>query len=213
MFDPSQELHDYFVQKGYSDLEAHKLANQVSGRCPVGWRAQTQTQRTGVTGAETHMQEENQEVESAIIDLGFDVSEADIAFPTIKPGTYDAKIVSVTPAKSKSGADMLEVRYRLLDGVTDLSGREVKGMTIMQRLVTQPTGGLTQEMIKRNVGRVQIAAAGPGRVNTGTWKDKHVRIRVSLREAHRDEQTGEEYPASNDIANVLPATKSAEADA
>lgn len=34
MFDPSQQLHNYFIQKGYSDLEAHKLSNKVQGRCP-----------------------------------------------------------------------------------------------------------------------------------------------------------------------------------
>lgn len=215
MFDPSQQLHDYFLAKGHSDLEAHKLANEVSGRCPPMWlRAHNQTapQPRNAAAIQTTMETINEEGDSQIIDLGFDVTEADVMFPVIRNGYYPAMIESVKAEQSKKQVPMLLVRYKLTQKVTDLSGREVEGLVLTQRITTQPTGKLTQDQIKRNVGRIQIAAVGPGRVTTAEWVGKHVRLRVALREPHRDEQTGEEYPASNEVAGVLPLA-SAEVEA
>jgi hypothetical protein len=214
MFDPSQQLHDHFVGQGMSDLEAHREANKVSGRCPIGWRAHNQTERDSVNVAVIQTKMDNttqEETDSQIIDLGFDISEADVLFPVIKNGYYPARIDTVKQEMSKKQVPMLLVRYQLTEPTVDISGREVKGLYLTQRITTQPTGKLTQDQIKRNVGRIQIAAVGPGRVTTAEWVGKIVRLRVALREPHRDEVTGEEYPASNEVAGVLPLAQTAEA--
>jgi hypothetical protein len=225
MFDPSQQLHDYFVQKGYSDLEAHREANKVSGRCPPMWlRAKQQTERTPVSSADTkHNMSETYDSpaevpvgqDSEIIDLGFDVSEADVARPVIKNGNYNANIAFVRRANSsQKNIPQLLVGYKLLEPTKDLQGRDINaGFTITQRIMLQPSGKLTQEMIQDRLKRVHFAAVGPGRVTTAEWVGKPVRVRVTLREPHRDEATGEEYDASNDIGGVYPPPKSAEAEA
>lgn len=218
MFDPSDQLHDYFILKGYSDLEAHREANKVSGRCPPMWlRANTKTERTPVSSAAKtqHMPDETETVESEIIDLGFDVSEADVARPVIRNGNYNATISFVRKGlSSQKQIPQLLIGYRLLEATKDLNGKDINaGFTITQRIQLQPSGKLTEAMIQDRLKRVHFAAAGPGRVTTAEWVGKPVRIRVTLREPHRDEATGEEYDASNDIGGVYPPPKSAEADA
>jgi hypothetical protein len=217
MFDPSDQLHDYFVQKGYSDLEAHREANKVSGRCPPMWlRANQQTERTTViVPLNKHMAEDTEQTDSEIIDLGFDVSEADVARPVIKNGNYNATISYVRKGvSSQKGIPQLLIGYRLLEATKDLTGKDINaGFTINQRIQLQPSGKLTEAMIQDRLKRVHFAAVGPGRVTTAEWVGKPVRIRVTLREPHRDEATGEEYDASNDIGGVYPPPKSAEADA
>jgi hypothetical protein len=225
MFDPSQQLHDYFVQQGYSDLEAHHEANKVSGRCPPMWlRANKQTERTPVSSADTkqHMPEQYNSPDevpvgqdSEIIDLGFDVTEADVARPVIRAGNYNATIAFARRANSsQKGIPQLLVGYRLSEPSKDLQGKDINpGFTITQRIMLQPTGKLTEDMIQRRVKQVHFAACGPGRVTTAEWVGKPVRVRVTLRDPHKDEATGEEYDASNDISSVLPPPRSAEAEA
>jgi hypothetical protein len=218
MFDPSQQLHDYFIQKGFSDLEAHKMASEVSGRCPPTWlRAHQTTERTTVIVPKNTMEETQQQSESdsEIIDLGFDVSEADVARPVIKDGNYNATIAFARKGlSSQKQIPQLLVGYRLTEPTQDINGKDIgAGFTITQRIQLQPTGKLTEAMIQDRIKRVHFAACGPGRVTTAEWVGKPVRIRVTLREPHRDEQTGEEYDASNDIGRVFPPQKSAEAEA
>lgn len=218
MFDPSHQLHDYFVQQGYSDLEAYREAAKVSGRCPPTWlRAHKQPDRTPVSSADKqHMPEDTEtEQQSEIIDLGFDVTEADVARPVIRNGTYNANIAFARQEPSRQkGLPTMMVGYRLTEPSKDINGKEVgAGFTLVQRILMQPTGNLTQQMINDRLKRIHFAAAGPGRVTTAAWVGKPVRVRVTLREPHRDETTGEEYDASNDVAGVYPPPKSAEADA
>jgi len=153
--------------------------------------------------------------ESEIIDLGFDVTEADVARPVIKGGKYNATISYVRQEPSrKANLPQLLVGFRLSEPTKSIDGKDVgEGFTITQRILMQPTGGLTQQMINDRLKRIHFAAAGPGRVTTAGWVGKPVQVRVSLREPHKDKETGEEYDASNDIAGVYPPTKSAEAAA
>lgn len=148
--------------------------------------------------------------DSEIIDLGFEVSEADVARPVLKRGTY-AAIISFArqePSRQK-GTPTLLVGYRLTEPTKTVDGKDVgAGFTIIQRILMQPTGKLTQQMINDRIKRVHFAAAGPGRVTTAAWVGKPVRVLVTLREPHRDETTGEEYDASNDIGGVYPPAKS-----
>jgi hypothetical protein len=98
------------------------------------------------------------------------------------------------------------VVYSLAEVAKDTQGRDVNpGFQMYQRILMKPTGGLTQEMIKTRIDSIQFAAAGAGRVTTEAWIGKTVRCRVSLREAHKDETTGNEYGDSNEIARVMPA--------
>jgi hypothetical protein len=178
-------------------------------------RAQTKPERTPVSSADTkHMAEETEPQDSEIIDLGFDVTEADVARPLLKPGSYNAVIAFARkePSRQKQ-IPLLLVGYRLTEPFMDINGKQVNaGFTLTQRIMLRPSGKLTQDMIQDRIKRVHFAAAGPGRVTTAEWVGKPVRIRVTLREAHRDEATGEEYDASNDIGGVYPPPRSAEAD-
>lgn len=217
MFDPSDQLHNYFIGQGMSELEAYREASLISGRC-IMQRAQTKPDRTSVNSADNKTMDntsDNQEPDSEIIDLGFDVSEADVARPVLRNGTYDAVIAFARPETTRQkGLPQLVIGYRLTEPTTDINGKEVgEGFTIIQRVLMQPSGGYTERMMKDRLGRIHFAAAGPGRVSTKDWIGKPVRVRVTLREPHRDEATGQEYDASNDIGGVYPPTKSAGADA
>ena len=213
MFDPSDQLHDYFIGQGMSELEAYREASKISGRCMMH-RAQTKPERTPVSSAANtkHMPEDTEQPESEIIDLGFDVTEADVARPVLKNANYNANISFVRKELSRNKqVPQLLVGYRLLEPATDINGKQVNaGFTLVQRIMLQPSGKLTEAMIQDRLKRIHFAAAGAGRVTTAAWIGKPVRIRVTLREPHRDEATGEEYDASNDIGGVYPPPKSAE---
>lgn len=161
------------------------------------------------------METNQEQPDSEIIDLGFDVSEADVARPVIKPGRYPATIsFARKEASRQKGLPTLMVGYRLNAPAKTIDNKEVgANFTLVQRILLEPTGGLTKQMIEDRLKRVHFAAAGPGRVTTAAWVGKPVDIRVTLREPHRDETTGEEYDASNDIGGVYPPAKSAEAAA
>lgn len=216
MFDPSQQLHDYFVQKGHSDLEAHKLANEVSGRCPPMWlRAHNQTLRTCVNSAFIqNMQETQEQTESEIIDFGFDATEADLARPVIQNGIYDAEVAFTRHVRTKNTPEdekpnQLSMGFRLTQSAKTVDGKEVNpGFMVFHRTLTRPTGDLTQKMIEDRLKRYQAAIAGPGRVTTAEWAGKPVRVKVTLREARVDEKTGNSYDASNDVGGIFPAKKS-----
>ncbi len=152
------------------------------------------------------MPETTDTLQNEIIDLGFDINEADVARPVLQGGTYDFTIAATRqePSRQKQ-LPQLVVVYRLAQIAKDTRGNDVNpGFTLTQRYLTKPTGGMTQEMIKRNIGQIQFAAAGAGRVNTGDWIGKTVRCSVRLREAHTDEKTGQSYGESNEIGSVFP---------
>lgn len=142
---------------------------------------------------------------SEIIDLGFNVSEADVARPVLKDGTYDMTIGFTRPEKSKNGHPMLLVGYRLAQTAEDTKGKTVNpGFTIVQRYMRNPSGDLTEKMIQDRFKQIHFAAAGEGAVNTGAWIGKTVRARVKLREPSVNKTTGEEYPESNEVSGVYP---------
>lgn len=137
--------------------------------------------------------------ENEIIDLGFDVNEADVARPILKDGTYDMTIGFTRKETSKNGHPMLLVGFRLAQTAEDTNGKSLNpGFTIVQRYLTQPTGKMTQEQIQDRFKRIHFAAAGEGKVNTGAWIGKTVRARVKIREAQG------EFGESNDVSNVFP---------
>lgn len=141
----------------------------------------------------------SEDTQNEIIDLGFDVNEADVARPILKDGTYNFKIGFTRKETSKNGHEQVLVGYRLEEVAEDTNGRPVNpGFTIISRYLTKPTGKMTQEMISDRFKRIHFAAAGEGRVNTGEWIGKSVRARVKIREAQG------EFPESNEIAGVMP---------
>jgi hypothetical protein len=147
------------------------------------------------------------EPQNEVIDLNYDVTEADVARPILQGGTYNFTIQRTYQEQSrKAGIPTLVVVYNLAEVAKDTQGRDVNpGFTVFQRILMKPTGGLTKEMIDQRIKSIHFAAAGEGRVTTGVWIGKTVRCRVSLREAHRDEATGTEYGESNEISRVMPA--------
>jgi len=143
------------------------------------------------------MADEN--TQNEIIDLGFDVSEADVTRPVLKDGTYDMTIGFTRSETSKNGHPMLLVGFRLAQNAEDTTGKTVNpGFTLIQRYLTQPTGKMTKEQIQDRFKRIHFAAAGEGKVNTGAWIGKTVKARVKIREAQG------EFGESNDISNVYP---------
>jgi len=149
---------------------------------------------------------ETTDTQSEIIDLGFDVSEADVLRPVLQSGTYDFTIASTRkePSRQKQIPQLLVV-YRLAEPAVDSQGRTVNpGFTIIQRYLLQPTGGLTMEMIQRRIKEIHFAAAGEGKVTTEAWIGKVVRCRVNMREAHTDPVSGVEYGETNEIVRVMP---------
>src|SRR6266446_2569989 len=136
---------------------------------------------------------ETDTVQNEIIDLGFDVKEADVARPVLKDGTYDMTIGFTRGETSKNGHPMLLVGYRLAQSAEDTRGRSVNpGFTITQRYMRKPSGDLTQAMIDDRFKAIHFAAAGEGAVNTGAWIGKTVKARVKIREAKG------EYSESNE---------------
>ncbi len=140
-----------------------------------------------------------EEAQNEIIDLNFDVTEADVARPILKDGTYDFTIRSTRQETSKKGHPMLIVGFALAQMVETVDNKEVNpGFTITSYYLMQPVGKMTQEMVNDRFKRIHFAAAGAGRVNTGEWIGKSVRCQVKIREAEGD------YSASNEIAGVYP---------
>jgi hypothetical protein len=150
--------------------------------------------------------ETNAETQNEVIDLGYDVTEADVARPVLQAGTYNFTIQRTYQENSrKAGIPTLVVVYQLAEVAKDTQGRDVNpGFIMFQRILMKPTGGLTQEMIKTRIDSLHFAAAGAGRVTTEAWIGKTVRCRVSLREPHKDETSGTEYGESNEISRVMP---------
>jgi hypothetical protein len=151
---------------------------------------------------------QQQTPDSEIIDLGFDVTEADVARTLLKTATLDAEISFVRQEKSQEKQlKMLLVGYRLTQGAESIEGKKINpGFSIIQRILNEPSGGYTEDMRQDRLRRIHFAAAGPGRVNTGAWIGKPVRIRLTFRDAHVD-KNGVDRPASNEVTGIYPMPK------
>lgn len=146
------------------------------------------------------------EQKSEVIDFGFDATEADVLRPVIQGGTYLCTIGFVRKEASRQqNKPQLLVGYRLAQKAKNTQGNDVNpGFTIVQRILLQPTGGLTEKMIQDRIKAIHFSACGAGRVNTAEWVGKQVNVRINLREAHTDDKTGTEYPESNEVGRVMP---------
>lgn len=150
--------------------------------------------------------------DNEIIDLGFDVTEADVARPILKDGTYDFTITSVKSGESSQAKiPQISVGFKLAQDAESDDGKPVRAgqVVLFRNYLRQPTGKLTQEMIQNQFQQIHFAAAGAGRVNTEAWLNKPVRCRVSIRESRTDKQTGKTYAARNEIERVLPPAATA----
>lgn len=152
--------------------------------------------------------------ESEIIDLGYGVTEDDVKKPLLPKGVYKGKCLrvwtEVTEASDGSGAKnkFMRVQWELSDKVKDIAGKEhEKFQPYPQRIMMNPSGKLTEEMIRQKVQQVHFALCGEGRVNTGPWVGKEAALTLSLREARTDEKTNKTYDASNEIDRVNPLKK------
>jgi hypothetical protein len=182
-----------------------KFAKLVS--CPTSVGATNRTAPALMVPTKT-MEQETQP-QSTTIDISFDVNEADVARPVLQGGQYDFTIGFAREEPSrKKGLPQLLVGYQLAQMAKDTQGRDVNpGFTITQRLLIQPTGGLTLKMITDRLKQIQFATNGESKFNgdTSIWLGKKVRCSVALREPHADKETGSEYGESNEITRVMPA--------
>lgn len=144
-----------------------------------------------------------------MIDLGFDQSEADLSRPVIKPTTAEATCTYTKMAETKNGHPQLLIGWRFDTELEKVDGTKLSKFSITQRVITKPTGGLTQKMITDRLGQIHFALTGAktGRPNTGEWIGKKARVVVKLREERTDENTGQTYAASNEVSSVYPLPK------
>lgn len=154
---------------------------------------------------------DNTTPDSEIIDLGFDVTEADVARPVLKSATLNAEIAFVRTAKTSKDQPQMNIGYRITETAQSIDGKTVNpGFMVFQRFLLVPSGDYTEAMKETNLKRVHFAACGAGRAeNTAAWVGKPVRVQVKFRDVHTDPKTGSEYPASNEVGGVFPPTKAA----
>lgn len=147
----------------------------------------------------------NETETSEIIDLGFDVTEADVARPVLKAATLNAEIAFVRTVKTSKDQPQMNIGYRLTEPAQSIDGKTVNpGFMVFQRFLLVPSGGYTEDMILTNKKRVHFAACGKGLAkNTGEWVGKPVRVQVKFRDEH------DGYAASNEVGMVMPPSKSA----
>ncbi len=148
--------------------------------------------------------------QNEIIDFNFDASEADIQRPIIKNGYYPLELSTVKQIVSKNNHPMLTVGFKSTTPLPTVDGKEVNpGFFFSTNILLKPTGDLTQEMIEARLKEFHVSLVGPGKVSTQNWPGKVANVQLKLREPSRNETTGEEYPARNEIGSIRPVKKAA----
>jgi hypothetical protein len=100
----------------------------------------------------------NNTVELSNLDL--DLSSVDLSRPLIGgKQTKRCRIGNVTLEQQQGRGRNLVVPLTLEEPATDTNGKTVNpGFVVTDRILVDPTGGLTQEMINEKLARLQVAA-------------------------------------------------------
>lgn len=153
------------------------------------------------------------EQESEIIDLGYDVTEDEVKKALLKKGVYRGRCNKVyKKGPNDNGNTFYIIEWELTEPVPMdkvINGKKdlAAGFHLWpQRILANPSGGMTEDMIRDKMKAIHFALAGEGRVNTGAWVGKEALLTISFREAGND-KTGTYREASNEVDRVNPLKK------
>lgn len=137
------------------------------------------------------------------------LADVEIGIPVITEGVYHARIdkVEVKPNKGGDGNNLVLV-VKILDNpvLTHKEGKEIenKGQIVMSRYVSlKPTPDYDPDQRLKELA-VAIKHPAEADLEVEHLKNQMVMVKVTYRDARKDDATGKEYPASNDIARFTP---------
>lgn len=122
--------------------------------------------------------------------LDIDLSGVDLSRPLLPRQTLRCRIGEVKLEKQENRGRNLVVPLTLEENGTDTNGRTVNvGFVVIDRILVDPTGGLTQEMINERLARLQVAALKldkPGRFVAGDLTGRDVMVTFDVRADKQD---------------------------
>jgi hypothetical protein len=117
--------------------------------------------------------------------LDIDLTGVDLSRPLLPRQTLRARIGEVKLEKQENRGRNLIIPLTLEEPGQDTAGRTVNpGFVVTDRILVDPTGGLTQEMINERLARLQVAALKldrPGRFNAADLVGKEVLVTFDVR--------------------------------
>lgn len=137
------------------------------------------------------------------------LADVEIGIPVIAEGVYHARIdkVEVKANKGKDGNNLV-LTVKILDNpvLTHKEGKEIenKGQIVCSRYVSlKPTPDYDPD---RRLKELAVAIKHPPEADLGVedLKGKLCMVKMVHRDRRKDEDTGKEYPESNDIARFTP---------
>ena len=139
------------------------------------------------------------------------LSEIEIGVPVLAAGVYHAKLSKVEIKANKAGdGNNLVVMIKVLDTpVMTHAGKELdnKGQCVNTRHISlKPTPDYDPDQKLKELA-VAIRHPSDQDLELEHLKDKLVMVKLSIREARKDESTGKEYPISNEIDRFSPVSE------
>jgi hypothetical protein len=162
------------------------------------------------------MENQNESIQSEIIDLGFNVEDVDLSRPVMKPGRKRFTVVSTTKVPTKTDNEdgskyNLQVVFSL-DEEAESTKKDDSGATRMihpgfkltQSLPLQDSGKMSKDQWKERPTQLHRAITGEkGGINTGAWQNKTVILDITVKPKSTGKD-GKEYPEGNDIKGYYP---------
>lgn len=140
------------------------------------------------------------------------LSDVEIGVPVLAPGVYHASLNKVEVKANKSGdGNNLVVMIKILDTpVVTNAGKEIenRGQCVCTRYISlKPTPNYDPD---QNLKELAVAIKNPPEndLNVEDLQGKLVMVKLSVRDAQKDEATGKEYPVSNNIDRFSPVGES-----
>lgn len=124
-------------------------------------------------------------------------------FKPIPAGEYEMELARVNTSQvKKPGKNKGKSIYRLMFKVTENNDEHV-GRTVWTNYVHTDESRWVLKAMLRAWG-VEPPESGPVRVNFDDYMGVELRARVKVTPASKNEETGDEYEAKNDIAKFVP---------
>lgn len=143
-----------------------------------------------------------------VISLGIldrDLSQVNTSMPILRDGIYDVEVSRVELAEtSDQQGKMLRLVFKTTAPSQAVSGDMINaGFPLYHNFLLTPKGGMTEEMIVRNLAAF-AQSAGVATINpVDQLRGRMVRVRVVVVPERKDRNTGRTYPPSNEIHTFL----------
>ena len=139
------------------------------------------------------------------------LSEIEIGVPVLSAGVYHAKISKVEIKQNKAGdGNNLMIMVKILDTpVMTHAGKEIenKGQCVNTRHISlKPTDNYDPDQRMKELA-VAIGHPADQDLEVEHLKDKLIMVKLSVREARKDETSGKEYPISNEVDRYSPVSE------